>query len=447
MKILGTFILGLVSLFYYADDSVLTKVHRVGELRVAIYDGLTTYYKRPDGQLAGIEYELAKYFARELGVKLNIIKTSNSTEAFKQVMDNKVHFAVGLAITKEYQNKIRFTPPYQNVSYQIIHHNNIIPPPNSFKYFNNKHKLYFSTKHTKVLEPLQTEYPKLLLQELSDTTPNELAKKIHDKEIKYAVLKSNLFTRVRLFYPELKASLTFPQQHHLAWAFSNSDDNSLYLTAIQFLNKLHKNGKLKQLIENYYGYTNNVKDFTYLHIRNFLRHVKKRLPMYQEQFQLMAKQYNLDWRLLAAIGYQESKWNSKAVSVTGVKGIMMLTKMTADEMGIKDRTDPFESIQGGTKYFTILKQRISKQILGPDRVWLALAAYNIGIGHMRDARKITASHGDNPNLWQDVKKHLPKLSQRNWYIKTKYGYARGYESIEYVENIRMFYDILLMNII
>ncbi|MDM8565406.1 membrane-bound lytic murein transglycosylase MltF [Candidatus Halobeggiatoa sp. HSG11] len=444
MKILGILVLGFISLFFSSNDSMLVQIEKAGELRVAINEGITTYYKRPDGQPTGIEYELSKYFARELGVRLKIIKTNSNVTTLNQIIDNKVHFAAGLTVKN--QPKVRFTPHYQNINQQLVYHDDR-KSPNSFNELNYEHKLHVTAEHAEIFKSLQTKYPKLAWQEMSNTTPYELAKKIINKEIKYAAFNSNELTRIRLIHPELKTSFSFPQQQHLAWAFPQSDDNSLYFAAIQFLNKIKQNGELQQLIENYYGYTNNTKNFSPLGIKKFLRHIDKRLPLYQEQFQFIADQYNLDWRLLAAISYQESKWDPKAVSYTGVKGLMMLTKLTAEEMGIEDRTNPFESIQGGTKYFVTLKRRISEQISETDRIWLALAAYNVGIGHISDVRKITASHGDDPNRWRDVKKHLPKLTQPRWYKKTRYGYARGHEPVEFVENIRMFYDILVMNIV
>jgi len=447
MKILGTIILGFISLFYSPNNPILNQIKQTGELVVVINDGITTYYELPDGQQAGLEYELTKRFAKELGVRLKIVKTDTDKDALNQVINNEVHFAAGLVVTKNRQAKVRFTPHYQNISQQLVYHNNIRKPPTDLDNLNYGHKLNVVAKEHKIefLQLLQQENPQLTWQELSDITSSKLAEKVWNKELKYAVFDSNAFARIRLFYPELKLAFTLPEQQYLSWAFPRSDDNSLYLAAIQFFNKLQKTGELQCLIEKYYGYAYSNENA--LNIKKFLRHIKERLPLYQEHFKLIANEYDLDWRLAAAIGYQESKWNPKAISGTGVKGLMMLTEMTAKEMGIEDRTDPFASIEGGTKYFYTLKQRISKQIVEPDRTWFALAAYNIGIGHVRDARKITTQQGDNPNKWSDVKQHLLKLTQPRWYKKTKYGYARGHEAVEFIENIRMFYDILVMNIV
>jgi membrane-bound lytic murein transglycosylase F len=159
-------------------------------------------------------------------------------------------------------------------------------------------------------------------------------------------------------------------------------------------------------------------------------------------FRKYAKKYDLDWRMLVAIGYQESLLNPDAVSPTGVRGLMMLTRKTAKEMGIKNRLDPENSIKGGAKYFDITRKSIPDEVKEPDRTWFALAAYNVGFYHLEDARIITEKRGLDPNKWLDVKTSLPLLAQRKWYKDTKYGYARGWEPVRYVENIRSYYDIL-----
>jgi membrane-bound lytic murein transglycosylase F len=168
----------------------------------------------------------------------------------------------------------------------------------------------------------------------------------------------------------------------------------------------------------------------------------KRLHKYRALFETVGNTYDLDWQWLAAMAYQESHWNPKAVSRTGVQGLMMLTQATARELGIMDRVDPTQSVYGGARYLMGLKQRLSKDIKGPDRLWMAMASYNVGLGHLLDARMLARRFGANPNLWREVKKYLPLLTKPKWYQQTRFGYARGYEPVKYVENIRTYYEIL-----
>jgi len=170
--------------------------------------------------------------------------------------------------------------------------------------------------------------------------------------------------------------------------------------------------------------------------------VQSRLPRYRQWFEEAATHVGEHWRLLAAIGYQESKWDPDAVSPTGVKGLMMLTESTAQQIGVSDRTDPKQSIRGGAVYFSSVRDKIPARILEPDRTWLALAAYNVGFGHLEDARVLAQTAGRDPDSWQDVRAFLPLLAQEYWYAQTKRGYARGWEPVRFVDNIRSYLDIL-----
>ena len=217
------------------------------------------------------------------------------------------------------------------------------------------------------------------------------------------------------------------------------EDNSLLNEINTYLDKVKKNGTLQRLKDRYYGH---VDVLGYMGAYTFAQHLQQRLPKYEQHFKTYAKKEKVDWRLLAAIGYQESLWQAAVTSKTGVRGLMMLTQNTAQAMGVSNRLDPKQSIMGGAKYLAYMKEQLDESIQEPDRTWFALAAYNVGSGHLDDARKLTAKAGLNPDKWLDVKKILPRLSQKQWYSKTRYGYARGGEPVHFVANIRRYYDIL-----
>jgi membrane-bound lytic murein transglycosylase F len=170
--------------------------------------------------------------------------------------------------------------------------------------------------------------------------------------------------------------------------------------------------------------------------------VQTRLPRYLDWFKEAADKYQLDWRLLAAMGYQESKWDSGAVSFTGVRGLMQLTEDTAAMMRAGNRLDPRASIFGGAKYLSRLLDTVPPRIEEPDRTWFAVAAYNVGFGHVEDARILTQQQGRNPDRWEDVRDILPLLSQERWYTRTRRGYARGWEPVRYVDNVQAYLNIL-----
>jgi membrane-bound lytic murein transglycosylase F len=162
---------------------------------------------------------------------------------------------------------------------------------------------------------------------------------------------------------------------------------------VDFFEKIRKDGTLDQLIERYYGH---IGKFDYVGTRRYQAHIEQRLPAYREIFEQAAQEFSMDWRLLAAIGYQESHWDPEAVSPTGVRGLMMLTREAAMELDIDNLADPVQSIQGGSEYLHRMLRKISERIAEPDRTWLGLAAYNIGLGHLEDARILTTKTAATP---------------------------------------------------
>jgi membrane-bound lytic murein transglycosylase MltF len=225
----------------------------------------------------------------------------------------------------------------------------------------------------------------------------------------------------------------------LAWVLPKTEDKSLLVEVQKFFKEIKDNGELTRMIERNYGH---VEDFDYVDTKVFRRHIEQRLPQFETLFKQAANEQNVDWRLIAAMGYQESHWNPNAISPTGVRGIMMLTLKTAQDLDITNRLDPKNSIYGGTRYFKKTRDRIDKDIAEPDRTWMAMAAYNVGFYHVKDARQLAHKLKKNPNRWADIKTVLPLLAKRKWYKQTHYGYARGWEPVHYVENVRSYYDIL-----
>ena len=229
-------------------------------------------------------------------------------------------------------------------------------------------------------------------------------------------------------------------------------ENSANLSFL-FNKKFNKSNKdsLNKLISNYmrsgldYKLSNakiknhNLSDYE---ISKLIERSKLRLVKYRKYFYEASKLTGFDWRLLAALSYQESHWNQNAVSYTGVRGLMMLTKSTASMMNVTDRTDPKESILGGSKYLLRLYNRLPERIDSTNRILLALAAYNMGMAHLHDVRILTQRFGGNPDLWSDVKMHLPKLQRKQFYKSLKNGYARGKEALELTENVKSYYFIL-----
>ncbi len=420
--------------------SKLEQIKSEGEIKVLTRYSPTTYYKTPEG-IIGLEHDLAVLFAKHLKVKVKFIIPSTFEGVITQISENKADFAAaGLTITEQRQQSVRFGASYQTISEQIIYRSGKKRPKNISDLGNGILEITQGTSYLESLTKIQLEHPDLSWNVNSEQTTNGLMYLVNEELIDYTIADSHQARTIKRFYPKLSIAFDISDKRKLAWALPLSDDNSLYDEVDQFFTKITKDKTLDHLLDKYYG---NSENLTYVGNCTFRQHIKSRLSNYEPFFREQEKMHAIDWRLLAAIGYQESHWQSDAISPTGVRGLMMLTRVTAKQMGITNRTDPKQSIIGGALYFKEMLTKIADNISEPDRTWLALASYNIGFGHLNDARVITQKRNGNPNKWLDVKKSLPLLSKEKWYKQTKFGYARGGEPVRYVENIRSYYDLLV----
>ncbi|MEX2482782.1 MAG: membrane-bound lytic murein transglycosylase MltF [Gammaproteobacteria bacterium] len=409
-----------------------------GELRVATLISATTYYDGAHGPL-GFEYDFARSFAKSLGLEARFVFARDYRELRALLHDNKAHIAAALLpIGTAVDPGLRYGPSYAVTRQAVIHH---------------RDRTGFETKDDLQGHPgaaldgrgvatlLERELPReagysWVLHD--DAVADDLLQAVHDGTLDFAVLPSLDFDTARVYYPELETAFTIGQPQPVAWLFRRGRDDSLWQAQLEFLRQARETGVFDALFENYFGRNG---DFDYVESRALLRHYDERLPAYRDDFVTMGERTNVDWRLLAAMAYQESLWRADARSPTGVRGLMMLTRRTAELFEV-DRLDASDSIEGGARYFAEMKEKLPARIDEPDRTWLALAAYNIGPAHLEDARVLTDRAGDDPDRWADVRSHLPKLANKRWARKTRFGYARGHQAVHFVENTRRYYDVL-----
>ena len=439
---LALVIASIIFIFNYlpklSSASLVENIKSNGQLVVVTRNSPTTYYEGADGP-AGLEYEMVKMFADELGVELTLLVPDSFDDLLKQISENTVHIAAaGLTVTKEREKKFRFGPSYQEITEQLVY-NRDNKRPKSLSKLDGSLEVVANSSHEERLKQLTKKYSNLNWKANHDLGSDALLQMVSDNIIEYTIADSNELLLSQRFLINLRVAFNINVPQQLAWAMPKTDDNSLYVEVQKFFKKIKENGELTRLLERNYGH---VEDFDYVGTKIFMRHIETRLPEFQAFFEAAAEKQNIDWRLIAAMAYQESHWDPAAVSPTGVKGLMMLTLKTAKDMKVKNRVDPESSITGGAKYYKKTLERIDESVTAPDRYWMAMAAYNVGFYHLQDARLITRKLNKNPDLWIDVKESLPLLAKSKWYRKTRYGYARGWEPVRYVENIRSYYDIL-----
>ena len=419
-------------------ENKLQAVKRAGELVVLTRNSATTYYEGPDGP-AGFEYDMVQAFADELGVNVHLVYADRYNDIIPMIQENQADMAAaGLAITEAMKKQVLLTPSYQEVRQQVVYRRGAKRPTKIQELIGRQLDVVAGNNHATRLQELKQTHSKLYWNEIEEVGEEELLLSVWQGLLDLTIADSNVIAINRQYYPELLVAFSIDGPKQLAWAFPKDGDDSLFKAAVKFHRKLKKTGELQRLIDRYYG---PISRYDVINLTVYQLRIQNRLPLYQLYFETGGEKYNIDWRLLAALGYQESQWDPEAVSPTGVRGMMMLTQQTADHIGV-DRLDPEQSIDGGARYIRSRIDSLPKRIKHPDRIWMALAAYNVGMGHLEDARIMTQTQGGDPDKWIDVKERLPLLSKKTWHSKTKHGYARGMEPVIFVDRVRTYYDIL-----
>jgi len=422
-----------------SPPDLLEKILATGELKVVTRNSPTAYVMGPNGP-AGPEYDLVQAFADDLGVRLLVKPVDSVSEILPSLLAGHTDMAAaGLSVTESRREFLNFGHPYQTVDMHLIYRLGTGKPRSMEDVVGRQIEVVAESSHVDVIETLKQVYPGIEYSENADAEVADLLEKVAAGELDMTVADSTEFNIQRHFYPDLRVALDLELDDRLAWGFPKGYGDSLLARADEFLIKIERSGLLARIQDRYYGHT---EKFDYVGTRNFIRHYESRLPRFRGMFEQAGAEWGVDWRLLAAIGYQESHWRTQAVSPTGVRGIMMLTLDTAEYLNIDDRLDPRNSIFGGAQYFARQTERVADTVPEPDRTWMALAAYNVGFNHLKSAQQITEWQGGNPNRWIDVSESLPLLSQRKWYSRVPTGYARGWEPVLYVNNIRQYYNIL-----
>ena len=423
------------------ENNQLEQVIERGSLNVATRIGPLSYFER-EGLPSGMDYNLLNEFARSLGVELNVTVFDNLDKQLASVYSRDIDMAgATLTATETRMKSYAFSAPYLEVSTLLIQHSGRSAKKTIEDIFGEDYRLMAieGSSHAEVLNQLQNQYPSLHWQEDAEVIMFDLMGQVQSGELDYTVVDSSIYQLERSIFPRIEIALELTKPEPIGFVFPKVKDSSLLDAMNSFLADYQSAGELQALKDAYF------QDHGRMDVAGslvFKKRLKDRLPKFEPLFREVAEEYDYDWLLLAAQAYQESHWESRARSPTGVRGLMMLTLPTARQLGIKNRLDPEQSLRGGIRYLLSLHSRLPERITEPDRTKFALAAYNVGFGHLEDARILTQRGGANPDLWDDVQQFLPLLRQKKYYTTVKRGYAHGTEPVIYVNNIYRFKNIL-----
>lgn len=405
-----------------------------GVITVGIREAEGVYWLGDQG-FTGLEHDLAHLVGHRLGLAVQLVAVSDPADLYRALSSGAVDMVfTGISQNLSYTD-FKLGQPYLMTELGLTRPMARRAP----ELHDQRIGILDPSSQSDVSAELQKQYPLLNLHTAHYQNATELMTRIEMAELDMALVDERDYQTHRAFFPDQRFDSLSAHPRPIAPLFRVQPDDSLKNKVNEAIQELTDEGILARLTDQYLGHT---QEFDYVGVLTFEQHLTSRLPEYREAFEAQAEATGLDWRLLAAVAYQESHWRANAVSPTGVRGLMMVTQRTAREMGISNRLDPQQSIAAGSRYLSQLHRRIPERIPEPDRTWFALAAYNVGMGHLEDARILTERLGDDPDSWLAVRSHLPKLALNEWYPQTRFGYARGHEPVIYVANIRRYYTAL-----
>ena len=453
-RYLGSILLAAITLtgcqIESEPKSELEQIRERGVLRVGTLNNQLSYYIGPDGQ-AGLDYELAREFADELGVKLEMKPAYRISSLYPALRNGEIDIiAAGLTQSPERLKNFRPGPAYYYVSQQLVYKKGQWRPRNLKQLLEKQDELIEQNDGKAIIQIIGDSHFNQTLADIKQQNPdfsyqvdnnsdvNDLLKKVATGELAFTVADSVEVHLSQRIYPDIALAFELTEDQPISWFLRRSQDESLYAMLIEFFGQTKQSGQLASLEEKYIGH---IDSFDYVDTRAFIRALDSKLPKWSPLFKKYSDEF--DWRLVAALAYQESHWNPRAKSPTGVRGMMMLTLPTAKSVGVTDRLNPEQSVKGGVEYLRRMVERVPDSVETHEKIWFALASYNVGYGHVMDARRLTKKQGGNPDAWSDVKERLPLLRQQKYFSQTRYGYARGDEAKNYVENIRRYYQSII----
>lgn len=415
----------------------LEQVQSLGVLRVVTRNSPLAYYLGAAGP-EGPEYELARGFAARLGVRLELTVARTAAGALAAVARNRAHIAAAGLVVRHDAGRIRFGPVFQRIDQYVVYRVGDPLPKSPGDLVGRRVVVLRGSTHAVTLRRLAASVPGLRWTEVRKGDALDLLARVERGDADVTIADSTEFSLGRHFHPDLRPAFKLAESEAVAWALS-PHGGDLLPSVEHYFAKIAAQGRLADILERN---RRSLVRYDRVDAANFVTGVRERLPKYQAWFEEAAAESGIDWRLLAAIGYQESRWDETAVSPTGVQGLMMLTAETANRVRIADRSDARASILGGARYYRLVERTMPERIPEPDRTWLTLAAYNVGYGHLEDARVLTQRRGQDPDSWPDVRENLPLLAQERYFTTLKRGYARGWEPVGFVRNVQTYAELL-----
>ncbi len=390
----------------------------------------------------GFEQELLRMFADEFGYVLDLREVTTAAEAWDALSRGDVDMVAGVGgeAPLSLQSPIVAGPVYATARPVLVHSSRRYALRDDEEICSNP---ILTTSQRFLSDALAEEGQAIncvpWTSSVDSVSVTPVLASVNDDRARFALVEDWSYSLWQPFFLGVKPTRTMEKDVSYRW-FWRTGREDLHNALSRFWTEREEDQYLAALHERYFGFLPDEAD--YYDIVTLTRALSKALPRYNDTIVEQGQANGIDPLMLAAIIYQESRFDAQATSRTGVRGLMQITQNTARVLGV-NRLDPTESIEGGARYLKMLWDNFESMELDPwDRWFFTLASYNQGLGHVYDAIALCRSMGGTGRTWHELKKTLPLLAWQKYYSQTKHGYSRGYEAVAYVENIRYYYYIL-----
>jgi membrane-bound lytic murein transglycosylase F len=432
------FINGCDSL-YWGEKASREKVQSRGELVVLTTQDPLTYTPSKSHEPYGIDHDLLEDFSASHNLKLRYRVYKNEHEVIAALQRGEGDIAAARLRPPPTDETFLSGPAYEDTHLSLFCRHKL-----QISELKDLSGLKIAIRRQDNFQDFATRFaskaPHMEVKVLEKAHVAEMLRFVQDKDFDCAIAEEVSGRLAARYIPQVEHSMDLDESYSLNWLLA-SDNQDLKILMLSWFQQASRNDEVMRIMDRYQTYLTELDRHD---LRSFRRNLFETLPQYRQVFSKAAKLYNLPWQLIASVAYQESHWNAEARSFTGVRGLMQLTTETALHLGVEDRRDPVQSIEGGSKYLRYLLDKTPASLDSRDRVALALAAYNIGYAHLRDAQKLAERMGRNPYSWRHLRIILPLLEEPRYADQLEYGMARGQETVAFVDRVKSFYNYMVV---
>lgn len=422
---------------YWDEQESLAAVKSQGDLIVLTTENPLIYSENKKGEASGIDHELLENFAGHYNLKLKYVTLTDEQAILQALSTGQGDIAAARLRTSHNSEGFLTGPSYEETTLSLYCHKQA--QVQNIRDLNNKKvTLLEQDNYQGLVERLLQFSPLVRLEIISGQKTLKMMAQLNESKKDCVIaetLNGDYYSRS---FSQVEKVITLTDSYSLSWLLPPNNQHLVRLMQ-SWYQQATRDDEIMRVLDRHKTYLSqlNKRDIT-----QFLKRVRSTFPTYRKAFKEAADEHDLPWQLVASVAYQESHWNAEARSYTGVRGIMQLTEDTAAHVGVEDRTDPMQSIWGGSKYLRYLFDQTPKGLNAKDRMALALAAYNIGWAHLKDAQKLAEKMGRNPYSWRHLREILPLLANPEYSSDLEYGAARGYETVDFVERVTSFYNLM-----